>query len=155
MFKSAAAKSAVKKVAKGSTNSLDEEAVDALFNSLADEDDPESINMEGIGAFCEMLDMDPGSDVRLLVLLWKMTAVTRPGTVTRKEFSNGMLTIFKKDSVEGVKSILSTLDPGFLERAPFREFYRYVFQFSREGEFNRGFKSSDRPPEQAAWSEWF
>ena len=132
MFKGAAAKGVVKKVVK--TSSLDEEAVDVLFNSLADEDDPECMNMDGIGTFCEMLDMDPSTDVRLLVLLWKMAAVSKPGTVTRKEFTTGMLTVLKKDSIEGIKSVLSSLDPGFLERAPFRDFYRYVFQFSREGE---------------------
>lgn len=132
MFKGATAKGVVKKVVK--SGSLDEEAVEVLFNSLADEDDPESINMDGIGAFCEMLDMDPSTDVRLLVLLWKMAAVSKPGTVTRREFTTGMLTVFKKDSIEGIKSVLSSLDPGFLERAPFRDFYRYVFQFSREGE---------------------
>lgn len=132
MFKGAAAKGAAKKVVKSGV--LDEEAVDVLFNSLADEDDPECINMDGIGSFCEMLDMDPSTDVRLLVLLWKMAAVSKPGTVTRKEFTTGMITVFKKDSAEGLKSVLSSLDPGFLERAPFRDFYRYVFQFSREGE---------------------
>jgi hypothetical protein len=138
MFKGAAAKGVAKKVVKGANAALDEEAVDALFNSLADEDDPECINMDGIGSFCEMLEMDPSTDVRLLVLLWKMAAVSKPGTVTRKEFTTGMLTTFKKDSAEGLKSILSTLDPGFLERGPFREFYRYVFQFSREGKLNFG-----------------
>ena len=133
MFKGAVAKGVAKKAVKGANAALDEEAVDALFNSLADEDDPECINMDGIGNFCEMLEMDPSTDVRLLVLLWKMAAISKPGMVTRKEFTTGMLTTFKKDSAEGLKSILSTLDPGFLERGPFREFYRYVFQFSREG----------------------
>jgi hypothetical protein len=135
MFKGAAAKGVPKKIAKGS-GVVDDEAVEALFNSLADDEDPESINMDGIGTFCEMLEMDPTTDVRLLVLLWKMAAISKPGTVTKKEFINGMTNVFKKDSVDGLKSILSSLDPGFLERVPFRDFYRFVFQFSREGKIS-------------------
>ena len=135
MFKGAAVKGAVpvpKKVAKGLC-SLDEEAIEILFNSLADEDDPECMNMDGIASLSEMLEMDPTADVRLLVLLWKMAAISKPGQVTKKEFTIGMTSVFKKDSVEGLKSILTSLDPGFLEKAPFRDFYRFVFQFSREG----------------------
>jgi hypothetical protein len=67
------------------------------------------------------------------VLLWKMVAVSKPGQVTRKEFTVGMTNIFKKDSIEGLKTVLPSLDPGFLERAPFRDFYKFVFQFNREG----------------------
>ena len=58
-------------------SALDEEAIDALFNSLADEDDTESMNMDGIASLSEMLDMDPTTDVRLLVLLWKMAGISR------------------------------------------------------------------------------
>ena len=134
MFKGAAAKGVpAKKVTKTSSSALDEVAIETLFASLADEDDPECMTMDGIASFCEMLDMDPSTDVRLLVLLWKMAAFSKPGQITKKEFTTGMVTVFKKDSIEGLKAILSSLDPGFLERAPFRDFYKFVFQFSREG----------------------
>jgi Cullin binding len=62
-----------------------------------------------------------------------MNAVSKPGTVLRKEFVNGMMNVFGKDSIEGLKSIVPSLDPGFLERSDFRDFYKFVFQFSREG----------------------
>mmetsp|Transcript_31012 Transcript_31012/g.29620 ORF Transcript_31012/g.29620 Transcript_31012/m.29620 type:complete len:222 (+) Transcript_31012:221-886(+) len=134
MFKGAAAKGATKKAAKGVINlSLDDDAIDTLFTSFADEDDPDCMSLDGIGTFCEQLGMDPSSDVRLLVLLWKLVAVSKPGQVTRKEFTTGMTNVFKKDSLEGLKTVLPSLDPGFLERAPFRDFYKFVFQFNREG----------------------
>lgn len=136
MFKGVALKGVpAKKISKVTTSALDEEAIEVLFTSLADEDDPECMNMDGIASLCEMLDMDPTTDVRLLVLLWKMAAISKPGQITKKEFTIGMMTVFKKDSVEGLKTVLSSLDPGFLERAPFRDFYKFVFQFSREGTF--------------------
>jgi Cullin binding len=126
----AAPKSATAKKGKGS---VDEKAVEDLFNSFADEIDPDAMTMDGISTFAEKLDMDPSSDVRLLVLLWKMNAVSKPGTVLRKEFVNGMMNVFGKDSIEGLKSAVPSLDPGFLERSEFRDFYKFVFQFSREG----------------------
>ncbi len=36
------------------------------------------------------------------------------------------------DSLEGLKKVLPSLDPGFMEHTQFREFYRFAFQFSRE-----------------------
>jgi hypothetical protein len=132
MFKGAS--KGPEKKTKGSTGKeLDEAEIEVIFASFADEDDPECITMDGIEKLSEKLDMDPSTDIKLLVFLWKMNAVSKPGTVTKKEFSTGMMTVFKRDSIEGLKSIIPTLDPGFLERGPFREFYKFVFQFSREG----------------------
>jgi hypothetical protein len=37
------------------------------------------------------------------------------------------------DSVEKITALLPSLDPGFMEHSSFREFYRFVFLFSREG----------------------
>jgi len=70
--------------------------------------------------------------VRLLVLLWKLGANSKPGAITRKEFTTGMLAL-KMDSLADLKSLLPSLDPGFLEGPEFRTFYKFVFQFSREG----------------------
>jgi len=114
-------------------DAVNEENIEALFSSFADEDDPDQMGQEGIGNFAEKLGMDPTSDVRLLVLLWKMNASTKPGVVLRKEFVNGMSNVLRKDSIEGIQALLPSLDPGFLERPEFRDFYKFVFQFSREG----------------------
>lgn len=75
----------------------------------------------------------------------------------RDEFVNGMkkfglivevlvsLTPLRAANVEDIRQKLASLDPGFLERNEFKgvfiidvsfmsaEFYRFVFQFSREG----------------------
>ena len=118
---------------KKSKCGVDEEAIDALFSTFADEDDPDQMGMENIAAFSEKLGVDPMTDVRLLVLMWRLKATTKPGTILRKEFVGGMTDGLRKDSIEGIQSILPSLDPGFLERQEFRDFYKFVFQFQREG----------------------
>lgn len=90
-----------------------------LFNSLAEADDPEVIGMEGIGNLCDMLQIDPNTDVRILVLMWKLEAKAKPGSINREEFMKGMKKL-NKSSVAGLAAILPTLDPGFLERTEFR-----------------------------------
>jgi len=119
--------------AKKATKGVDEEAIDALFSTLADEDDPDQMGLENIAAFSEKLGIDPMTDVRLLVLMWRLKATTKPGTILRKEFVSGMANTLRKDSIEGIQSLLPSLDPGFLERQEFRDFYKFVFQFQREG----------------------
>jgi hypothetical protein len=115
------------------TKGVDEEAIDALFTSFADEEDPDQWELEHICNFAVKLGMDPEKDVRLLVLLWKMNAVTKPGTIMRKEFVAGMTKELRKDNMDDLLAMLPSLDPGFLERPDFRDFYKFVFQFSREG----------------------
>lgn len=124
----------LKKSKSGTSSGFDEAAVTTLAESLLDEDDPELISMEGISMLSEQLEINPESDVRLLVLLWKLGASSKPGAITKTEFIEGMKTI-RKNSVSDLKSHLATLDPGFLERPEFREFYKFVFQFSREGTY--------------------
>jgi len=108
-------------------------AAEALFDSLVDDpDDPDVLSMEGISTLCDQLNLDPGSDVRVLVLLWKLGAISKPGHVMKGEFIAGCEKM-NASSIEELTALLPTLDPGFLDRAEFREFYKYVFQFSREG----------------------
>lgn len=107
-------------------------AVLALFNSLADPEDPEIISLEGLQALGEKVDLDASSDVKFLVLLWRLGANSKPGCITRTEFIQGMRTM-RKESLESLKQMAPSCDPGFLERNEFREFYKFVFQFSREG----------------------
>eukprot|EP01035_Chromulina_nebulosa_P021090 gene21090-27331_t len=88
--------------------------------------------MSGICQIAEKLSIDPSNDVRILVLVWKLNAKTKPGSITKDEFISGM-TNLQKDSIAGLLDIISSLDPGFLEKDEFRDFYKFVFQFSREG----------------------
>jgi hypothetical protein len=119
MFRGAATKKSKSSRASGTSGAVDEDAIEQLYNTLADPDDPESISFDGIGKLGEMLEIDATSDVRLLVLLWKLGATTKPGMVTKKEFTDGMKSL-RKDSVDGLKTMLPSLDPGFLERVDFR-----------------------------------
>lgn len=134
--------------------SVNEAAISSLFDTYADPDDSDSMNMEGISKLSEELGIDPSSDVRILVLTWQLGATSKPGNISRQEFLDGMKKM-KKDSFAGIMELLPTLDPGFLERSQFRgedvqsykkqyscivmlfsaytEFYKFVFQFSREG----------------------
>lgn len=43
------------------------------------------------------------------------------------------MTVLQKDSFAGLKELLPGLDVGFIEKSEFRDFFKFVFQFSREG----------------------
>ncbi len=58
-------------------------------------------------------------------------SITNCNIITPQEFESGMK-MMGVDSLEGIKKTLTSLDPGFMEHAEFREFYRFAFQFSRE-----------------------
>lgn len=102
-----------------SDTSFNEDAAADFFASLADCDDPETISMEGISKLCDLLNIDPSTDVRVLVLMWKLGAVSKPGSISKNEFLTGMRK-FSKSDANGLIAILPSLDPGFLDRAEFR-----------------------------------
>eukprot|EP01033_Poteriospumella_lacustris_P010721 gene10721-7632_t len=103
-----------------------------FFNSLADPEDPESISIEGLGTLCEQLGIDASSDIRALVLAQKLGAGSQPGKITRAEFLEGTR-LMNVATVAQIQARLPSLDPGFMDRTEFRDFYRFVFQFNREG----------------------
>ena len=107
------------KKSKSADESFDLAAAENLFNKYCDSDDPEIIDMEGISAISDELGIDPTSDVRVLVLLWRLGALSKPGSISKTEFLNGLRQL-RKDSIDGLKSILPALDPGFLDRTEFR-----------------------------------
>eukprot|EP01038_Epipyxis_sp_PR26KG_P004271 gene4271-6050_t len=130
MFTKASSK---KKSTSKSESKYDDSAAQELYLTLCNvEDDPDRIDMEGIGKLCEMLSIDPATDVTVLSLMWKLGATSKPGSISQTEFLNG-LKQFRVYDINGIKSILPSLDPGFLDKNEFRDFYRFVFQFSREG----------------------
>jgi len=107
-------------------------AVVALFSELSDPEDPEIISLEGLQKLGEQLGLDAASDVRFLVLLWKLGSGSKAGCITRAEFTAGMHTM-RKSNLEALRQSIPACDPGFLEQKEFREFYKFVFQFNREG----------------------
>ena len=103
---------------------------------------------EGISRLSEALGIDPTADVRILVLMWRLGAVSKPGQVSCDEFQNGMENV-GCDTIESLVELAPSLDPGFLERSTFREFYKFVFQV-RPTSAERGRRphthSHDPPP---------
>eukprot|EP00978_Attheya_sp_CCMP212_P032924 scaffold130517_cov58-Attheya_sp.AAC.3 len=98
---------------------LNEASITSMFDSLAEEDNPYVVSMEGITTLCESLEIDPMEDIRILVLLWKMGANAQPGHINRDE----------ADSIAKLKKLMPGLDVGFLERSEFKDF----FKFNRQG----------------------
>jgi hypothetical protein len=84
--------------------------------------------MEGISEFCEKLGIDPLEDVRVLVLLWKMEATSKPAQISREEWMAGCIKL-QVDSVESFQAVLPTLDTGFLDNDDFKDFYKVWHEF--------------------------
>jgi len=120
------------KPAKPVAPKVNSKEIEKLFKTYADEESPDVMDMEGISRLSEALGIDPTADVRILVLMWRLGAVSKPGQVSCDEFQNGMENV-GCDTIESLVELAPSLDPGFLERSTFREFYKFVFQFSREG----------------------
>jgi len=111
---------------------FDETATENLFAELADEEDPTVIEMDGIATLCEKLDIDPETDIRILVLLWKLGSKEKPAQISKDEFMSGCYE-HQLDSIEKFKAFLPSLDTGFLDQDEFKSFYKFCFQFNRQG----------------------
>jgi hypothetical protein len=107
-------------------SNFDTKAANGLFDSLIlDPEDPDVLYMDGISKLCDSLQLDPAADVRVLVLLWKLGAVSKPGAITRTEFVAGLQKLQASD-VSKLKSLLPSFDPGFLDRTEFRGRYPWL-----------------------------
>jgi len=111
---------------------MNNESAEKLFQEIADEDDDQVAGMEGISQLCEQLNIDPLEDMRVLVLLWKMGANEKPAQISKQEWMQGC-TKLQVDSVAKFESILPSLDTGFLDQTEFKDFYKFCFQFNRQG----------------------
>jgi hypothetical protein len=77
--------------------------------------------------------MDATEDIRILVLLWKMGCkATKPGQISKEEWLAGC-SLLSVDSWSNLESLKPTLDTGFLENSEFKDFYKFCFQFNRQG----------------------
>lgn len=104
---------------KKSGKDIDQAAIEKLALELVDPEDPDVISMEGIATLCEKLGIDAASDVRSLVLVWRLGAVSKPGQIQKSEFVEGLKQLGLSD-VQGLQNYLPALDPGFLDRSEFR-----------------------------------
>lgn len=86
----------------------------------------------GIATIGEKLGMDDVTeDVRILVLLWKFKCA-KPGCISKEEWVEGCESL-NVESWDTLMELLPTLDPGFLELADYKNFYKFCFQFNRQG----------------------
>merc|ERR1719416_48602 len=115
-----------------SRSSVNEKEIIKMFTIISDEDDPTVASMEGICKLCEELEIDAMEDVRVLVLLWQLGANDKPAQINKDEWCKGC-TSLQVDSIPKIKALLPSLDPGFLLDHEFKEFYKFTFQFNREG----------------------
>jgi hypothetical protein len=77
----------------------------------------------GICKLCEFIEIDPLEDIRILVLLFKMGAKSKPAQITRDEWMAGCAKL-NIVSIDSIKSLLPSLDPGFMDQMEFRELYK-------------------------------
>mmetsp|Transcript_5816 Transcript_5816/g.9665 ORF Transcript_5816/g.9665 Transcript_5816/m.9665 type:complete len:253 (+) Transcript_5816:341-1099(+) len=116
-----------------SSSNINESNADKLFSEICDPDDHSIATMEGISSFCDKLGLDPLEDVRVLVLLWKMEAVAKPAQISRIEWMSACQKL-QADGVDTFKTlVIPTLETGFLDNEEFKDFYKFCFQFNREG----------------------
>lgn len=111
---------------------INEDAASKIFDDICDEDDPNVAGMEGICKLCEQLKLDPLEDVRVLVLLHKLGANKKPAEISKEEWLSGCNRL-RLDSVDKFKKYLPALDTGFMDQEEFKEFYKFCFQFNRQG----------------------
>lgn len=94
-------------------------------------DEPGLMTLEGISKMAEDLSLDAATDVRLLALCWRLGA-KKPSQINSEEWESGMEKL-GCDSVNKLEALIPTLDPNEFDRRQFRDFFRFVFLFSREG----------------------
>ncbi|XP_024370030.1 uncharacterized protein [Physcomitrium patens] len=87
------------------------------------------IMVDGVSAFCDDLQVDPG-DVVMLVISWHMKAATM-SEFSKQEFSNGLQSI-GVDSLDKLKSLLPYLRAELKDEHKFREIYNFAFSWAKE-----------------------
>lgn len=110
-------------------------AISAMFTKYSElgESPGDALDMSSICQLGDDIGIDAATDVSILVLCFRLGAKGgKPGTVLKEEWLDGMEKM-GVDSVEKLKELLPSFDLGFMESDEFREFYKFSFQFSREG----------------------
>lgn len=119
-----------------SSNSVNIKSIEKMFDEISEEDDPNTLTMEGICTIAEHLDINPLEDIRILVLLFKLSGSAKqfekPGQLSREEWKKGCMEL-QTDSYDKFRSLLPSLDVGFMVDSDFRDFYKFCFQFNRQG----------------------
>ncbi|KAF9092766.1 DCN1-like protein 5 [Mortierella sp. AD031] len=121
------AQKAIKQQAKAAAAEAEAKA------SLEDDEDfdKEQIGPNGISKLCEDIEVSLET-VDMLVLAYHLEADTMP-IFTKDEWAKGMKKL-EIDSIERLKAKLPGLVEKLKEPAHFKEFYRYIFMFSKDSE---------------------
>ena len=82
-----------------------------LFAKYAAADDGSVMDMEGISNLSQALSIDPTSDVRILALMWRLGACSKPGQISLSEFEAGMQRL-GCETLESLAPVTPGLDPG-------------------------------------------
>ncbi|CAK9208213.1 unnamed protein product [Sphagnum tenellum] len=87
------------------------------------------ILVDGVSAFCDDLQVDPG-DVVMLVISWHMKAATMC-EFSRQEFIEG-LQMLGVDSIDKLKYLLPSLRAELKDEHKFRDIYNFAFGWAKE-----------------------
>ena len=106
------------------------------FDVYADADEG-VVTFEGLAQLADDLGIDPSSDTKLLAMCWRLGA-EKPGCLSKEEWARfaenrHLPTYGKAQTVSVLKAGWNSLDPNFLDNGEFKPFFRFCFEFNREG----------------------
>lgn len=107
---------------------IDRKKIGHLFDRYREPGDEDKMMAEGIGKFCEDLNVDPAS-LKVLIIAWKFKAATQC-EFTRKEFADGMVEL-GSDSLEKLRCKLATIEYEIKDQAKFKDLYHFTFNFAK------------------------
>jgi len=116
--------------AESDAGSFDQTLLEGLFVKYTDGENHVSDQMD---TFLNDLGVG-GGDIVSLILAWKLNAKTL-GEFTKEEFIEGFSQL-RCDSIEKIKERLPTLKESINEEQSFKEFYYFVFEYSKEEKAN-------------------
>ncbi|KAJ1456252.1 Cullin binding-domain-containing protein [Pelagophyceae sp. CCMP2097] len=98
--------------------------------------DEDCVTGDGLEKLCGELGVDASTDTRLLAMCWRLGA-EKPGVLQRGEWGKFAscqdLPTCGNASLEALRDNWGSLDPAFLENSEFRPFFKFCFEFNREG----------------------
>lgn len=106
------------------------EANAKVFQEFKDADG-DDMTGEGVVAMCEQLGIDAGADVEILIIFWRFKA-SQQAVLTEEEFVSGMTSVGCA-SIADLKAALPSLKKHAYDPANFKDFFKFVFQISRDG----------------------
>lgn len=108
---------------------LDVKKIEQLFNKYRDPNDPQKISSSGVIKFLDDLSLSPESRL-VLIIAWKFRAQAQC-EFSRDEFINGFCDL-GVDSLEKLKSKLTSLELELNDSDHFRNFYHFTFNYAKD-----------------------